>query len=179
MLVREIYRYNKALLWAFVLFISAFIILNIKGGFIVTPIYMYGMYTGTHTLHAPADAYFISVNGKPLAFKNYDLTTRDILTSSVDQYIKSEQNNTALVPSVKKIFSRLGLATLIREENFEHKATIVEFSMWYKNLVEEIMGKKVNVLQIQKQSYIWDGTVFTFLAPPKTILQLGNTNKTP
>jgi hypothetical protein len=151
MFLSKLYKYNKALFIAFLLFIVSFVYINFKWGVVAAPVFQYGMFSGVHRSQDPQTIYTVIADGK-----NVDLTTlsfeqRDLLVQQLALYNKHREIN-ASVANVMQFTAQLISGD--RWENiYQPVFNDTIFSAWYKQKLHRATSLPCTTVEVFRQTF--------------------------
>jgi hypothetical protein len=152
MFIAQLYKYSKTTCLAFIAFILLFIFVNYKWGAVATPIYQYGMFSSKFYMKDTQAVFKIYTNDKLLDITAYHFTERDMLTVSLENYMKEAKVNRSIYNTINKIPV---LTKLMKPEFYTNNISDTIFTAWYKGLLQQVTGKSVDKLEIYRQKMIW------------------------
>ena len=155
MFLKELWRYHKLGFALLVLFLGLMAFLNYKHGAVATPIFQYGMYSGRIYIQDTQKVYQLKVNNQLLNLSKYSFSEIDIIQGSLINYKKQEVNNDAVFLTMKSIMSKIGVGHFMHQSSYSNNITNTAFTLWYKNIVQKIIGYPVYSLEVYEQKYIW------------------------
>ena len=156
MFLKQLYHYNKFWLAAFLLFILAFIYINLKWGFTASPIYQYGMFSGEYHVSDTQKVYQVTVNDKMIDPAKMHFTDRDIMLTSLSRYKKQEATNKAIFETGRRFYNSLGLGKFMQPGTFQHTLNARDFLSWYSHDLFYRIGVEAHgYLSINYQLFQW------------------------
>jgi hypothetical protein len=156
MFFKKLYQQNKILFITVVVFLSAYLFLNIKWGVIATPVQQYGMFSGKFNIEDPIPVYLIKANGKMINHARLSPIERDLLQAYPEYYQTQQSNNEAVYNSMKKFLFTGGIFVESRhKDKFFNQVNDTIFSNWYRARVSEIINAKVDSLEVYEQFFQW------------------------
>ncbi len=164
-----LFRNNKILFFAFVLFVLAFIVVNIKRGMTVSPLFQYGMYSGPLYLNDSVFAYKFVANGKPIDLSKLSCVERDKLITPIDYYQNSAVRNQNIFETVFPILKNISSNKDLILKKFVPPLSENSFAEWYLENTEKIVGHKINSLLIYSQFYGYHKGVYTIGSEKKLL----------
>lgn len=157
MFLQQLYRYNKFLFGALLVFITAMLIINYKWGVTATPVQQYGMYSRKMYLADTQKVIRLEADGQPVDFSKYSPVNRDLMQLPVIRFARQQQVNQTAFATMQGIFAKMGLSGLLHAHCFTNDTDTAVFNRWFKAKVENITGRKINSLRVSESYYVWDG----------------------
>jgi hypothetical protein len=93
MFLKQLYRYNKKIFIAVLIFLLAFLYINYKWGVVATPVLQYGMYSGPFYLKDTQSLYIIKANDERINEATLSFTDRDFLQLYPESYLSQKKIN--------------------------------------------------------------------------------------
>lgn len=149
MFLLQLYRTNKWLVIAFVIWLVAFLVVNYKWGMVAGPVYQYGMFSKPMHLSESKTAYRIVVNGKPIQPALHAFAGRDVLYLSLERYVASEQQNKKVMHAMQPYLPA------VRPGDMRFYSTLsgTEFLSWYAKRIYQVTGTVVRSLEIYEEQF--------------------------
>lgn len=166
MFFKQLYQYNKKMFVLLCIYLLVFIVINIKWGVIAIPVSQFGMYAGTYKLTDTVEIYHVYADSTKVDFAKLSLTERDILELSIKIYLLQRQSNAAVLATMKRLFSKIGIARLIKEDTYTNHITPEQFTAWYKRQLSLAGYKNIVTAKAYSQKYIWHDKKLRPLAEP-------------
>jgi hypothetical protein len=151
MFISQVYKYNKWLCAAMILFLAAQLFVNYKRGLVITPFFHYGMYSHTINVEKEYPVVEIEVNGKMLHGADFAPHVWDKILLPIVYYNNLPQSNKLYNTDIKRLMGTMHLS--VREENFIQPCNISSFEKWYKSYLETIIRKPIPTCNIQIRNY--------------------------
>lgn len=156
MYLKELYRHNKLLFLAIVLFALAQLINNIRQDVAISPVYSYGMFSSTMM---PANYYSVPefiVNGKQLKTEDFSPQQWDNISQPVTKfYVQLFWNQNLWQKDIHR------LLPFADSSKFANNISQQEFKNWYQLHLQSILNKQIDSVNILYTGYHFDGTTFT------------------
>lgn len=167
MFFTKLYNHSKALFLIVVLFLIAFVFLNIKWGAVASPIYQYGMFSGKVRMSDTQKVYRIYVNDRLLNLTQYSVSDRDKLLSFLDQYKYEKQKNAATFTTMRRLLLHTGIGNIMHEKIYTNNISDVQFTVWYKSMLQQIVGYRVTKLAVYTQLFKWESVTLKPIGSPE------------
>lgn len=90
-----------------------------------------------------------------------------MLLVALEQYTNQKQKNAATFTTMNNLFSKFGLRNVINEKAISNNITDKQFTNWYKYLMQQVIGYKVEKLDILFSKYTWSGGLQRIGQPEK------------
>lgn len=167
MFLKQLYQHNKGLFLLLVLFVFAFVFLNLKWGMVATPVYQYGMFSGQVHLKDTLRLTQVQVNGKAIDMSDQHFVSKDKMLVMPQKYLSAMFQNAAVHTTMQGFFSKFGLGSLVA---LDAKDTLVNpriFMGWYQQQLRAMLHKKIDSIQIVEQRLVWDGNKMLPLEIPQ------------
>ncbi|MDQ3552300.1 MAG: hypothetical protein M3413_12315 [Bacteroidota bacterium] len=173
MFIKKLWNYNKYVAFTFCIIIGIWLFLNIKQGAVATPLLQYGMYSGPYFKKDTQSVFKIIADGEQIDFSTLTIAERDLIQTSLEMYLAEEETNKTSFFTIKRILTKVYLGKLMKEENYLNQITHEDFKIWFRNLLENILSKKISTIQVYAQKFVWENNVFTPASSPDKINELG------
>lgn len=151
----QIWKRHKTLAILLFVYFLLFIGLNVKQGIVATPVLQYGMFSGMQKLEDTAIAYVFYANDKNIPLSNFTFTERDILLTSLNNYLGQKENNEGVYNSFGTIMQKIKSNLKNNKEKFTNRISDSTFKNWYKLKLEKITNQKIENIEIYKQKIYW------------------------
>ena len=155
MFLPELWRFNKAGFILLLLFVLLMIFLNYKHGAVATPIFQYGMYASRINRTDTQKVFHLKINGQLLDLSKYSFVERDIIQDYLLKYKWQAVTNPAVFFTIKNALTKIGVGKFMHQSSYTNNITDTEFTHWYKNLVQQIIGYSIYSLEVYEQKYTW------------------------
>ena len=155
MFLKDLWQYNKITAQFFLLFIAAWLFINIKQGAVATPLLQYGMYSEKYHQGDTLQVIRLYVNNQPLDFSTLSMSARDQLQVSLENYRMQQPTNERVFTTMQRVMNRIGLGKWMKKERYVNSITDQQFTDWYKVLAERITDRKIIHLAAFQQKYAW------------------------
>lgn len=136
---RQLYRQNKLILAGLVIFLSLFIIVNLKWGTVATPVYSYGMFSGRMKLEDSVSTYRLLVNGEPFPLSSIHFTARDMLLETYQRFYRKDAVNKDIESTMRKVPGLSGAPASV----FTSPGTEAAMLEWIKQRLSVYSGIEV------------------------------------
>ncbi len=156
MYLKRLFNANKWWFVLIVLFIIVQLVMDVKQGISISPIYHYGMYSAVILPQKEYMVTEINVNGKKLQTKNFTPYQWDRITLPVDLFNRQQSWNTQVFNTEIK-----RLLHFTDSSKYVDTLTGQQFNSWYKNYLSEMLRIKIDSLSINTVPYIFDGNNLT------------------
>jgi hypothetical protein len=156
MFLKELYRFCKKRFYLFLLFIGLTFLINYKSGAVITPINIYGMFSGGFKLSDTQAVYRLVVNDSLLDYSKLTYVQRDLLLNFASKYENEDVWNKTTLATMKNVFNKVGLGSLMTNDKYLNNVDDLTFTNWYKKHIEKIVGYPVSTIELYKYKYIWD-----------------------
>lgn len=167
--IKKLWYFNKKSTIFFVLFILIWFFINFKRGAVATPILQYGMFSNPYYLKDTQNVLHIYVNDKMIDFTKYSMSERDQLQVFLEDYLVQKDNNEMVFTTMKRIFNKVKIGNLMKEDTYTCMLTDEDFTRWYTKIIERITHEKVQKLAAYHQKYIWQLGNFVAVTTPVKI----------
>lgn len=167
MFLKQLYQHSKGLFLMFLLFVVAFVFLNLKWGMLSTPIYQYGMFSGPIYLKDTLRLTQVQVNGKAVNMSDQHFVSKDKMLVMPQKYLSATHQNSTVQKTMQGFFSKFGWGNLVE---LDGKDTLVNshiFMDWYHQQLSATLHKKVDSIQLFQQTLIWDGNTIVPIGSPQ------------
>ena len=151
-----------------------FIFLNVKHGIVATPVMQYGMFSSMQNSTDTQSVYEYYLNKEKILLNNYSFTERDILLTSLHDYLNHRDNNKAVFSSFNNVIQKVKINVTESEQLFYNHTNDTIFTNWYKDKLAAITNKKIKLLDIYIQKYIWKGDEFLKVDTAQKIKEIVN-----
>jgi hypothetical protein len=155
MFIKELWTYSKKITVAFVLFIMLWTYLNYKQGAVAAPLFTYGMYSGKFLISDTQKVIQLYANNKIIDLTKYSSIDRDLMQTSLQNYIAQKTVNEGTFLTMKRILDHAYLGHLMLKEKYTNSISDEEFTCWYTQLVERIVGYHIVTLAAYEQNCLW------------------------
>ncbi len=172
MFIKELWTYSKKITLAFILFIILWSYLNYKQGAVAAPMYVYGMYAGKFFVSDTQRVIQLYANNKIIDLTKYSIIDRDLMQTSLQYYVAQKPVNEATFLTMKRILDHAYIGHLMLKEKYTNNISDKEFTRWYIQLVERIVGYHVVSLVAYEQKYLWKKDRLVPVSPPLKITSL-------
>ncbi len=155
MFLKQLYRYNKKIFIAALIFLAAFLYINYKWGVVATPVQQYGMYSGPFYLKDTQSIYIIKANGKQINEAALSFTNRDFLQLYPESYLSQKKINADCYATMARYMRLVGLSGFMTPDKFTNKTDDVIFGKWYCDHVKQVTGNTIDSISIYRQQFVW------------------------
>ncbi|HMG81956.1 MAG TPA: hypothetical protein VK559_02890 [Ferruginibacter sp.] len=155
MFLKELWGYSKKLAVGFILFILFWTYINYKQGATAAPLFQYGMYANKYFISDTQQVIELYVNDKNIDLTKYPIADRDLLQTSLLFFRVQKPVNESIYYTIKRILDPVFIGQLMTKDNYTNATTDQEFTDWYKQLTQKIVGYPVNKLAAYEQKYVW------------------------
>ena len=155
MYLKKVYRHNKLLFAAIILFAAAHLINNIRQDIAISPLYSYGMYSQRIT---PSNSYTVPeifVNGKQLQTQNFSPQQWDNISLPVTKFYAQQDWN--LNQWQQDIHRLLPFTDSLK---FVNSLNETDFKNWYKLHLQFVLKQPVDSVQTVFTDYFFNGNSF-------------------
>lgn len=152
MFLKQLYQYNKYGWAAFLFFVIAFFYINIKWGVVATPVYQFGMFSGTFHVSDTQHLYEIWVDGKKINTAEMHFTQRDMLFTMIERYQNASKLHPQIAETLQHLYRRAGLGFLNNDKAYQQGTTDKVFAQWCLQYLKLPQAKR---LQVMQSKYIW------------------------
>ncbi len=169
MFLKKLYNFNKATFFLLLLLLSIYIYINFKWGVTATPVYQYGMFSNKMYLKDTQTVYKIFADDKLLDLSTLSFEKRDMLLVSLQNYSKQIVVNDAVFNTMKLAPQKIGVPGLMKPGRYRNTLTDENFTRWYKKLLAQITGKKIQSFSVYQHQTLWNNNILKVLTPPQKI----------
>lgn len=156
MFLQQLYHYNKYGLTVFVLFIAAFLYLNVKWGLVATPVYQYGMFSGKYSVNDTQQVIHFYSGSESIPAENLHFSDRDMLFGMVAKYEAQKTQNILLYNTIDGIYARFGLKNLVKAGSYSNNVNDKSFSNWLRIfLFHKMYNSDIDSVRYDYQLYQW------------------------
>lgn len=175
MFIKQVYKHNKWLCLAMILFMAGQLFVNYKHGMVVSPFFHYGMYSHEIKIEKSYPVVEVTINGKLLRGQDYTPQQWDKIMLPIQYYSNIQHSNELYHNEVKRLLQKLSITT--NEANFLQQCDEASFVKWYKNYLSFITKEPVPIaigmqLEINERQYIFNGHILTQTDSLKSLAQL-------
>src|ERR1700744_4254191 len=103
MFIKELWTYSKKITIAFILFIILWGYFNYKQGAVAAPLFVYGMYSGKFFIKDTQRVIQLYANNKVIDLTKYSIIDRDLLQTSLQNYVAQKTVNEGVFLTMKRI----------------------------------------------------------------------------
>lgn len=167
MFLKQLYQHSKGLFLVLVLFVIAFVFLNLKWGMVATPVYQYGMFSGPVHLEDTLHLTQVEVNGEAVDMSEQHFVSKDKMLVMPQKYLSALLQNDAVHTTMQSFFSKFGLASLVALDAEDTLVNPRIFMGWYQHQLRAVLHKNIDSIQIVEQRLVWDGNKLLSLEIPK------------
>ncbi|RYE05629.1 MAG: hypothetical protein EOP51_34460 [Sphingobacteriales bacterium] len=155
MFLEQLYRFNKFWCAAFVFFILVFVVINVKWGYTATPVYQYGMFSGTYHVGDTQQVYQLYAGSTFVSPTRMSFVQRDELFTSIAKFKQLEAVNRNIVNTVIPFYSRVGIGRFMDPLQFQNKAGS-QLQPWLERRLARILHMSGGfTLSVKTQSFVW------------------------
>ncbi|MEX1203282.1 MAG: hypothetical protein WEA59_08570 [Ferruginibacter sp.] len=172
MFLKKLYEHSKFLFVVFISFILSFIFLNYKWGVVATPIYQYGMFSGTAHLKDTLTMMEININGVSPDMSQYSFISKDKMLVMPEKYLLSLYQNAAVQATMQSIFSKIGIGNWMHGSKFISDVNSKTFMLWYQHQLQYFVKANIDSIQINQRKLLWNGSKIVPLGLPQKISTL-------
>ncbi|HTB99541.1 MAG TPA: hypothetical protein VK705_02550 [Ferruginibacter sp.] len=169
MFIKELWTYSKQITLTFILFILLWSYINYKQGAVAAPLFEYGMYSGKFLISDTQRVIQLYANNKIIDLTKYSIIDRDLLQISLQYYVAQKPVNEGTFLTMKRILDHAYIGHLMQKEKYTNNISDKEFTHWYIQLVERIVGYPITNLAAYEQKYLWKNDR---LVPVSSLLKL-------
>ncbi|MFT3981227.1 MAG: hypothetical protein QM687_12200 [Ferruginibacter sp.] len=162
MFIKQLYHYNKYGLAVFLFFLLFFFYINYKWGLVATPVYQYGMFSGSYSVKDTQQVYEIYVDGKLLEPATLHFTRRDMLFTLIEKYERQKKDPLVLYQTMQQIFGRAGAGNMVSSEKYLPAISDEKFAQWLLGYI----GKGSSIAVMERQ-YQWQDNAMQPVSPLK------------
>lgn len=156
MFLKQLYHYNKYGFTVFVLFIVTFIYLNVKWGFVATPVYQYGMFSGRYAVNDTQQVIHFYTGSERIPVEKLHFSDRDMLFTMIEKYEKQKTQNPLLYNTIDGIYAKFGLRSLVKASAYTNNTTNTDFMRWLAFFFDyKINNSDRYSLTYDRQLYQW------------------------
>ena len=116
MFISEVYKHNKWICIAIILFVAMQLLIGYKHGMVVSPFYNYGMYSHAIKIEKFYNIFEVTVNGKLLRGQDFTPQQWDKIMLPLQYYSNISQSNHLYNFEVKRLLNKFHIAS--KEEDF-------------------------------------------------------------
>jgi hypothetical protein len=169
MFIKKLYQYSKTAGFGFTAFIVLYFFINYKWGVVATPVFQYGMFSTPFYLKDTQTAYRIYVNDKEIDITKYAFAKRDMLLVSLENYEKEKIINTEVFLTMRQLLKKTGVGYLMKQACYSNNINDTAFTVWYKKLLEQIVGYPVVNAAVFRQKIILKNSIVQPVSSPEKI----------
>jgi hypothetical protein len=169
MFIKKLYQHNKTAGFVFIAFIALYIFINYKWGVVATPVFQYGMFSTPFYLRDTQTAYRIYVNNKEIDITKHAFAKRDMLLVSLENYEKEKVVNTEVFLTMRQLLKKTGVGFLMKQTYYSNSINDTTFTIWYKKLLEQIVGYPVINIAVFRQKVILKNSLVQPVSSPEKL----------
>ncbi len=151
MFLTRVYKYNKWLFAAMLLFAIAQLFVNYKRGLVATPFFHYGMYSHSINIEKAYEVIEVEADGKILRGQDFAPHTWDKILLPVVYFSNIKQSNRLYYSDIRRLMGIVHLTT--KEDHFIQQCDYHSFEIWYKKYLEKIVGHSIVNCRIRLHQY--------------------------
>ncbi|RYY50188.1 MAG: hypothetical protein EOO06_04670 [Chitinophagaceae bacterium] len=158
MLIRQLYRFNKLWFAAFILFICAFLYINLKWGYSASPVYQFGMFSGPYQ---PGDTQLVyrlyngNVEINPVTQLNG--VDRDVIYTALNRFETQASQNDNIYHTTQRFYKALHLSRFMKQENFQNSVGESDLQAWLNFYLSKRTRHSDFDVKVNKQMFHWRG----------------------
>ncbi len=168
--IKQVYKHNKWLCLAMIIFIAGQLFVNYKHGMVVSPFFHYGMYSHGINVEKSYPVIEVSVNDKRLRGQDFTAQQWDKIMLPIQYHSNIGRSNELYEREIKRLLSKLHISS--NENYFFQQCNEEAFEKWYKVYLASIVGQPVLQLQINQRIYAFSGQALTPTDSTKSLAQL-------
>lgn len=138
-----------------ILFVIGQLFINFKRGLVVSPFYHYGMYSEVINPQPAYDVYEILVDNKLLKAEDFSIQQWDKIVMPIKYFHSQDSMNVLYKKDVKRLMQQLRISTA--SSKFVTHIDSLQFLNYYKPYLFNILGRKINSVDIASSLYAFDG----------------------
>ncbi|UAY53385.1 hypothetical protein [Ferruginibacter albus] len=169
MFIKDLWKFSRVGAAIFILYIFFWFFINYKQGATATPVTRYSMFSKSMSLKDTLSVLELYVNNKRLDLTKYSLAERDLMQTCLAGYLVEKNSNEEVYYSIKNVFNKAGIGSLMKKEMYSNAITAKEFEQWYKKMISKIVGYPVDVVTVYYQAYLWKSNSLQPVADPVKI----------
>jgi hypothetical protein len=152
MYLKKLYQTNRWWFAIIMLFITAQLALNIRRDVSITPVYHYGMYSKVILPETRYSVTEITVNNRLLQAKDFTPWQWDRISQpAVLWSTQKEWNSYEWHTDISRLLH------VKDSTKYINSLTQPGFDSWYKNYLQQMLGKKIDSVRIDVVDYSFDG----------------------
>ncbi len=162
MFIKKLWKYNKLYTVLVAVFLAAYFFINFKHGITTAPIYQYGMFSGKFSVTDTQTIFKIVINQTDtLDFNKLNYVQRDKISYFLEKAPYINEGNAKTYLTVKNIFSKFGLGTIINERKNNCDLKNAQTEEIILQLLENVTQTKINSYKVYQQFYAYNGKLLT------------------
>jgi hypothetical protein len=172
MFLKQLYRYNKKIFIAVLIFLVAFVYINYKWGIVAAPVLQYGMYSGPFYLKDTQSIYIVKANGKKINQAALSFTDRDFLQLYPQSYLSQKEINANCYGTIARFMRLVGLSGFMMQDKFTNQIDDIIFGKWYCDHIKQLTKNNVDSISLYRQRFVWADTQLQPVDTPVKLLSL-------
>lgn len=152
MYLKKLYTANKFWFIIIMLFAIIQLAMDVRQDVAMSPVFHYGMYSGTQL---PQQKYLVNeirVNGRLLQTKGFSPYQWDRIARPVEMFNKQQEWNSAeWANDIKHVLH------FTDSTKYVNHITTAEFNTWYKNYLSNTLHEKVDTVEVSTARYVFNG----------------------
>ena len=160
MYLKQLYQHNKLWCGIVVFFIVAQLSINYKKGFVVTPIYHYGMYSSPVNQPDTLQIFQVEVNGKPLQPLDFIPQQWDNVILPLN-YFYNPTSDTLWKKVCRSIFRISNTNALAA--NYSLQLSTTQFYAWYQTQLQQIQPNKIASIHVFSATAVNKSNILTII----------------
>ncbi len=161
MYLKQLYQHNKLWCGIVVFFIVAQLVINYKKGFVVTPMYHYGMFSSPAKQPDSLQIFQVEVNGKLLQPLDFTPQQWDNVILPLN-YFYNTTSDTSWKKVCRGVFRITNTNALAA--NYSIQLTTSKFYNWYQTQLQQILPSKIASIRIFSATAINKSNTLTITA---------------
>ena len=153
--LKTIWKNNKLVAILLCGYFLLFIFLNKKQGITAMPVSLYGMFSAKQNITDTQSVYEFYINKEKINLSDYSFTERDIMLTSLNDYLYEKETNEAVYKSVNGVLNKVKINLPNEDGKYYNKINDTQFTNWYKATLQQIIKKEIDNIEIYSQKYIW------------------------